>query len=440
MGAGAAGGRCRESSSSDRSPQPRSQATACYTIPDNGTRQHSQHEEEAPLLDDHHAPSQPRNSMSSSESVVMSPSARALAALHGSPLSVSAQRVEAEVARRTSSIPRSRLQSPSNGLGSQKRATYPGSTARTAELIEAFPQPPAQKVRSRNSAPASMSLFPFIATSGERRAGVSESSQNRREHVSANGSSEQSIIRGVDGARSPSASNVWVSGALPNPGLDGSADTTISRPVRGELVRYRHSGTPVYDRDSASLHDMDQTDDLAMAASLSHPGSPATGKTGATRFFSAASRMVPTPEYPLSSISSPAASGAETQCRDETRAQQARAVANGALRFVSHATSVVTSSGVAGPTNRETIVPVTITSHARTRLHRHASLRSRMSSRYEIDGTHEKSESGDEHLTRSHYCFICQAKRLVDHVSRLPGGKGETRSKSPMKGRRKLSS
>lgn len=437
------GDRCRESSPSVCSPQPCSQATACYTITDDGRRQHSQREEEVPLLDNHHIPSQPRNSLSSSDSVVVSPSARALAALQGSPLSVPSQRVEAEVSRRTSSIPRSRLQSPSNGLGCQKRATYPGSTAKTAELIEAFPQPPAQKVRSRNSAPASMSLFPMIAAFGERRADVSESSNNRLEHVSADCSSEQSIVRGVDGARSPSASNVWVSGALPNTGLDGSADTTIttSHPVRGEIVRYRHSGTPVYDIETASLQDMDQADDLAMTASLSHPGSPATGKTGATRFFSAASRLTPMPEYPLSSISAPAAADAETQCREITHVQQERAVANGALRFVSHATMALASFGTVGPpTRRDTIVPVTMTSHARTGLHRHASLRSRMPSRYGTDGTHERGESSNEDLRQSRHCLICQAKRLVNRVSRLPGGKGRGKSKFATQERRKTSS
>lgn len=431
VGAGITGRLCRESSSSTCSAQPCAQGIARDDITDDSRRQRLQSEERVPLLDGRHAPDRPQDSLSSSNSVVVSPSIRALAALQGTPMSVSPQRVEAEVARRTSSIPRSRRASPSNGLGSLKRATYPSGTAKTADLIEAFPQPSAQQVRSRNSAPASMSIFPTNTVATEHCKTVAESSDNRLEHVVTPCSSEHSIIRMVDGTRSPSASNVWVSGALPNPAVDGSADTAncISRSIRGEAGRYRHSGTPVHDIGTASLRDMDEADDSAMAATLSHPGSPATGKTGATRFFSAASHMVVMPEYPVSPTSAPAASILEAQNRDEYRVQQERAVANGALRFVSHAPSTVANHEAAISARRETVVPVTMTSHGRACSHKRTRLRSKRPSVYGHDGTQEGGDGGIEQSKQSRYCLMCQAKGLVRRISRLlSGGRKDTRS------------
>ena len=266
---------------------------------DGGNRQG----DTVPLLDGHHASSRLRHSSGSgqrhlssdsSNSVIVSPSVRALAALSGSPVPISPERVEAEASRRTSFIPRSRVRSPANGPGRQKRFTYPSSTAKTADLISAFPEPPQAQVRTRNSAPARMSLFPNIAGLKEHRSEDSQLSSARRKNNTTRSASEYSTLPGVDSGRSPSASNVWLSGALPNPPeCDGSADTTATNscPVRGEHVRYRHSGTPVYDDDVTSLREIDQSDDLDMAALLDHPGSPVSCKTGVTRYFSVASHM-----------------------------------------------------------------------------------------------------------------------------------------------------
>lgn len=354
-----------------------------------------------PLLDGHHASSrlhyasgssQRHRSSNSSNSVIVSPSVRALAALSGSPIPMSPERAEAESSRRTSSIPRSRVRSPSNGLGSQNRFTYPSSTAKTADLIEAFPEPPQAQVRTRNSAPARMSLFPNVTGLEGRDSLDSELPIHRRQNATTNSGSEQSTFPAFDSARTPSASNAWLSGALPNPPeCDGSADTTAtnSRPVRGEDVRYRHSGTPVYDDDITSLREVDESDDRDMAALLDHPGSPVSCKTGATRYFSAASQMgmgmrrsvVSTPALEVSNV--------QVQARDENRVQQERAVANGALRFVSQALG---GTGSPPAIREEVIVPVIKTNHSKACLHKKPSLRGRSSNQRGVVGAQESEE------------------------------------------------
>jgi hypothetical protein len=350
-----------------------------------------------PLLDGHHASSrlhyasessQRHQSSSSGNSVIVSPSVRALAAMSGSPIPISPGRVEAESSRRTSSIPRSRVRSPSNGFGSQKRFTYPSSSAHTADLISTFPEPPHAQVRTRNSAPARMSLFPNIAGLEERRSDDFQLSPDRRKRDNITSASEYSTLPGVDSARSPSASNAWLSGALPNPPeCDGSADTTAtnSRPVRGESVRYRHSGTPVYDDDVASLREVDQNDDRAMAASLDHPGSPVSCKTGATRYFSAASHVPMGPRGSMASTPAPV----YVQARHESRVQQERSVANGALRFVSQ---TLGGTGSTQAVREEVIEPVTTTSHGRACLHKKGASRAKRSSRSGVDGAQEGEE------------------------------------------------
>jgi hypothetical protein len=354
-----------------------------------------------PLLDGHHASSRIRQSLESSQrhrssgssnSVIVSPSVRALTALSDSPVPLSPERVEAEAARRTSSIPRSKVRSSSNGHGSQKRFTYPSSTAKTADLIGAFPEPPHAQVRTRNSAPAMMSLFPNIAGLEGRRSDDSQLSPSGRKRDTTNSASEQSTLPGIDSTRKPSASNAWLSGALPNPPeCDGSADTTAtnSRPVRGEDVRYRHSGTPVYDDDTTSLREVDHNDDRDMAALLDHPGSPVSCKTGATRYFSAASQMGMGPRRSVASTPAPVASNVNGQSRDENRVQQERAVANGALRFVSPRLS---GTGSALAVREEVVVSVAMTSHGKACLHRKKSLRAQRSDQCDVDGEQGSAE------------------------------------------------
>lgn len=275
------GGFRRKAPNSAQSPHAGVHGTAHSTVVDDAPVQTTESEERAPLLDGQHSSSRPHRSSGSSNSVIVSPSVRALAALSGSPLPISPQRIEAEATRRTSSVPRSRLQSPSSGLGSQRRATYPSSTANTADLIEAFPEPPLHHVRSRNSAPARMSL------------------------------------------------------------------------------------------------DMRE---------------------------------------------------AQAQFRDENCVQQQRAVANGAMRFVSQTHSATMITGPAQIPGEETVVPVTLTSHGRASSHKHGHLRARMSFRMGVDGAQESGEGEHEQAKWASHCFICQAKRAVHRVSsRWAGSRAHTR-------------
>jgi hypothetical protein len=421
------GGRRTKASPNAQSPRSDSNESASFYPETNNTSEPGlPNEERVPLLDGHRTSNQPRHSSGSGNSVIVSPSVRALAALSGSPLPVSPQHIEAETLRRTSSIPRSRLQSPSNGLGSRKRCTYHSSTAQTADLIEAFPEPPHHRLRSRNSVPARLSLFPALAGLEERCTNISELSPTRLEFA-AGSSSRQSFIRSndivcdpsvVNNTKSPSASNVWVSGALPNPPrCDGSADTIISNshPVRGEDVRYRHSGTPVYNVNTTSLQNIDQADDDTMVASLSPPGSPASGRTGMTRFFSAASQIGTTLRSPEATTVATSQSEENSQSRDENRTQQERAVANGALRFVSHTHSAPTSME-APRSAQSTNIPVTFTSHGKACTHKRSRLRP---FRLGIDGAQESGDCESEQSIRSQFCLTCQAKRVVGRLSRL---------------------
>jgi hypothetical protein len=123
------GGFRRKQPPATQSSSPDSREAASYTNTDNSHEQGPRNEEGLPLLDGHHTSSRPQRSSGSSNSVIVSPSVRALAALSGSPLPISLQQVEVEATRRRSSLPRSRLRSPSNGLDSSKRSTYPSGTA-----------------------------------------------------------------------------------------------------------------------------------------------------------------------------------------------------------------------------------------------------------------------------------------------------------------------
>jgi hypothetical protein len=302
-------------------------------------------EEAIPPLGSRLAATRPSRSSESDTSVIVSPSVRALAALRGLPLPVSPEQVEAETTRRSSSIPRSRVRSPVNGAsGSQRRFSYPTSTMRTVDLLEAFPEPPSPRVpRSSRSAPARMSLFPAVAGLRERSGNVQSTpspskkrlevlesvveSAKKRKRASASSGPLQAPVTRADNAGSPSASNVWVSGALPEPSeRDGSADNVAacnSPPLRGEDVdRYRPSGTPVYDRNRTSLCSVDETEDVDVTILVNRTDTPVSGKTGMTRYFSAASQVVP--NRIISATSGPSTCISEPQRRPRSDHQVQR--------------------------------------------------------------------------------------------------------------------
>lgn len=199
-------------------------------------------EDETPLLDSRDD-SQRHRPTSSDDSVVVSPSARALAALSELPLPVSTARIAAQTARRSSSIPRSRLQSPEHGTGSGRRSTYPSCTMKTSDMIKAFPEPPPwNALRLKPASPALMSLFPALArleersgkTARIRTTGCQEAAQQFAcGHAESQNSVRESMVskcpQGMSEAANSQLSRDWeaqCSGALPNPASSGCAMDT----------------------------------------------------------------------------------------------------------------------------------------------------------------------------------------------------------------------
>ena len=387
-------------------------------------------------------------SSGSDSSVIISPSVRALAALRGLPLPVSPEQVEAETTRRSSSIPRSRVRSPVNGLGgSQRRFSYPTSTMRTVDLIEAFPEPPSPRVpRSSRSAPARMSLFPAVAGLKERSGNVKgatspskkrlevlesvvESAKKRKRASDSSGPLQAPTIR-ANNAGSPSASNVWVSGALPEPSeRGGSADNMSacnSPPLRGEDVdRYRPSGTPVYDRNTTSLCSVDETEDVDITVLVTRPDTPVSGKTGMTRYFSAASQVVSNRNMPARAPSS-IAPEPERRLRSDSQVQRERAVANGALRFSFQAPTEAMSSGTS-LSRQVAAVPVRTTSLTKTCSHKAGAIRTRKPVGYGFDGTQKSLDSSVQMSEWDLHCFRCEVKRVVRRMVRVVRGRDQTR-------------
>jgi hypothetical protein len=395
-----------------------------------------------------HAMSRPNQSSGSDNSVIVSSSVRALAALRGLPLPVSPEQMEAKTAQRSSSIPRSRVRSPVNGLGSQRRFSCPTSTMRTLDLIEAFPEPPSPRApRLRHSAPARMSLFPAVAALKERSGNVQATpspskkrlellesvveSAKKRKRASASSGTLKAPLTRADNAGSPSASNVWVSGALPEPSeRDGSADMTAcnSPPLRGEDVdRYRPSGTPVYDRNTTSLCSVDESEDVDITVLVTHPDTPVSGKTGMTRYFSAASQVVPN-RSTSATVTSSTIPEPQRRLRNEYQVQRERAVANGALRLSYRAPSDTTSSRASRLSGQVTAVPVRATSLTKACSHKTGAIRIRRSVGWDgFDGTQESRDSSALKSERDVHCFRCEVKRVVQRMARVARGRDQAR-------------
>ena len=391
------------------------------------------------------AMSRPSRSSGSDNSVIISPSVRALAALRGLPLPVSPEQVEAETRRRSSSIPRSRVCSSVNGLGGgQRRFSYPTNRMRTVDLIEAFPSPPPQRTPRGHSAPARMSLFPAVTTlkerSGNLQATVSPSKKRlevlesvvasakkrKRASASSSGPLQSTLTRPGQNAESPSASNAWVSGALPEPSeRDESADITAcnSPSLRGEDVdRYRPSGTPGYDRNTTSLCSVEETEDVDITVLVNRPDTPVSGKTGMTRCFSAASQVVP--NRSMSATVAPSIlSEPPRRIRDEHQVQRERAVANGALRF-SFQDSTDDTGFRASPLSRQIAnVPVRTTSLIKTCSHKAGAIRARRSVEWDsFDGTQESEDGSAQESGWKAHCFRCEVKRVVRRMARVVRG------------------
>ena len=181
---------------------------------------------------------------------VLSPSQRALQAASGNVVPVSPKRAqshaEASNTWRSVSVPNGQLipcQPPSANDGPSDSVL--NGTQRTIELIEQFPLPPSgTEAKAKGKRPLVLSLFPRQNDNGSQpetrpaKAG-SKSLQTRPVQTRAHDVSEY--------------------------GNDSEANTVDppdenDRPlIRGESIsRYRHSGTPVYDSDAASLRSFDE--------------------------------------------------------------------------------------------------------------------------------------------------------------------------------------
>ena len=401
-------------------------------------------EEAVPPSKRRRAMNRPRRSSGSGNSVIVSPSVRALAALRGLPLPVPAEHVEAETARLSAPIPRSKVRSPVNGLGSQRRFSDPTSTMRTVDLIKSFPQPPSARTpRSRHSAPARMSLFPVVAglkeCSGnvqgtspskmrlELLESVVESAKNRK-RASASSGPMQAIVSGAAGTGSPSTSNFWVSGALPQPSdYSRSEDVaTCSSPlVRGEDLECNLPlDSLVYDRVTTSLCSVDDTEGIDTAVPTSHPDTPVSGKTGMTRYFSATSQMA-LDRNVLTTAAPSTVLEPQVLCKDEHQVQRERAVANGALRFSYHAPTESADSGASHLPGHDAIVPVRTMGLTRTCSHKTHAIRTRRSvgrdgldGTQDLDGTQESQDSSVRKSKRELHCLRCEVKRVVQQVVR----------------------
>lgn len=149
----------------------------------------------------------------------------------------------------------------------------------------------------------------------------------------------------------------------------------------------------MYALDVSSLQSLDQNEELNLEASLRDDLSPVSCNTGATRYFSATSRLAHRFSQQEARFSHPLASSSQAADNIEFLAQRDRAVANGALRFVSRKFSAATSAATGRSAKQEDIVPVTVTSHGRTGLHLTAKIRGKASFGGRFDGAEEVSPS-----------------------------------------------
>lgn len=326
-------------------------------------------------------PSTPRLSLPPrSSDHAQSLSQRALRAASGSALPVSPLRASTSLAAsqsaRNVSVPKARqLRSPTAFRRSESShgADRGVDTIRTVELIERFPQPPTppdagqpQKIveqrrsvynlfpRSNVAGPQGSGLrgLLFGAESGSAAGSTSARKLRKRSAVSFDLSTADPRPSGkanavAEGAPCPmaDAGNPHTSVSARNQ-CNASDETgnTHEVTVRGESgARYRHSGTPIYELDAASLHSFDERIEQCGRARAQYNGLPSvvnagrhnqpsrntSGQTDTSRYFSAASATSNRAES-LNVLTSPDAHAANSPNRNETE----RAVANGAHRFV----------------------------------------------------------------------------------------------------------
>lgn len=243
---------------------------------------------------------------------------------------------------------------------------------RTADLIEAFPEPPCPlEINLRHASHARKSLFPALARLSDRGRdlpgpvpgmhrleilnGDADPVEQDRQHASSHIQQQKErphILRSSD-SQNPGA---WCSGGLPNHvGGDGTVETTQleefnARDRVSNDGRERDQALHVQD---VPLVTIDPENGGAMWTTLERSVSPTSGRTEATRYFSAASHMIPATKSANIEALAIGPGIADTMDRTEDKSQRDRAVANGALRFVSQRYSAV-ANGISGlPTSQE---------------------------------------------------------------------------------------
>ncbi|KAK5119769.1 hypothetical protein LTR85_007345 [Meristemomyces frigidus] len=261
----------------------------------------------------------------------LSPSQRALGRAGGNAIPVSPERAvrttSAARADRTASLPRSQqVTSPAfcQATEMERSQSALNGTTRTVELIERFPLPPESSGQATQTAvqrPQVWSLFPKPSTPTQRRSFsnlLSWSGGPQTPTVTPRKLQKRlrsNAITSLDGRLAEADVHTGEQAAvLP----DGRGDTQahIDRPgttaiedaaedrdlpsVRGEgSTRYRQSGTPVYELDAASLRSRDERVEQAQAdldgLRAPAPSRVASSQTGTSRYFSAASKTLPSP-------------------------------------------------------------------------------------------------------------------------------------------------
>lgn len=354
----------------------------------------------------------------------LSPSQRALSELSSNAVCVDSIHVESVRARRTSSVPDSQFRSPTPSHASPRPVSYPTSTVRTVELLEAFPPPPSRSrarpsidemAQGPASTPPRLSLFPKTS-----RARIEK--EQATQHKKPLDATLQGVVehakrgRGVEhhpaNGQPSFPSEPGFSQELPAGSADfddGSADDAHGPSVRGERSsRYRVSGTPIYASDAASLQSFDRRTEDAEAEAASRQSS----RSGSSRYFSASSTALTSqasPSAPNAVATAPAVKSPSRVVRSERSSQRNRAVANGALRFGSRdrEQTVEGQAAAMGMAELRRMVPVTVTSYGRLCRHRLARIEQ------DYDGTCEGQMKLDGDKQQGTSCWRCRARRAI---------------------------
>ncbi|KAK3707575.1 hypothetical protein LTR37_012070 [Vermiconidia calcicola] len=304
---------------------------------------------------------------------ILSPSQRALQAATGNVIPVSpqrAQRVQAVASNpsRSVSVPNASLraiQTPTARAEGNGLPAAENGTMRTIELIEQFPVPPNLTAEaSRGSGAARTSgLYLFPRTNDQDPEVLSTAKQDlpwmrvkrrpRANAISVHSTTTNTPSKAPNRAVSGHSQSGNVAGRTIQRDEDLTSIDEPARPsIRGESsTRYRHSGTPVYNEEAASLRSFDAEDDHVsqhrLTAENAGPIRVASAQTTTSRYFSAAS----------TALGTRALSPTKTQTWQN---EHARALANGALRFGSGSGSANRSGGssTSAPPVRPAAAPV----------------------------------------------------------------------------------